>query len=122
MLWDFNSISDTVKYIFDNNQDLYQKTYYYLTYANSNNWKYNKDKERFELELNVAGYSKKEIEVIKDDNYLKIVCNSDKYGSKDFKYLLPNNIEKIKIELENGILLVYGYLSENKKPKKIEWD
>lgn len=93
------------------------------------------DENKFVIELAVAGFSREDINVVKEGNTLVVsgskgeqVLNYEYIhrgiSARDFKLMYPmaEHVEVLDAELKNGILSIYleRRLPEEKKPKQID--
>lgn len=64
-------------------------------------------KDYYATNINIAGYSKDEVVIEYIPNYLIIVCENNKLGTKIAKILIPDNIDykSIRAYLKNGLLI-----------------
>jgi HSP20 family protein len=81
---------------------------------------YQESDEDYNIELNVAGVSKENIDVSVDGGVLKI---NAKEGNKNYfkSYLVPSKADKdsILVKYENGMLYIKFTKREEEKSKKI---
>jgi molecular chaperone IbpA len=91
------------------------------------------DNDRYEIQLAVAGFSKKDVEVVKQDQVLTISGSKSSeeeqtfihkgIGARNFKhtFALENYVEVKSASLEDGILTISleREVPEEKKPQKI---
>ncbi len=94
------------------------------------------DENRYIVELAVAGFSKEEIEITRQDGSLKIVGNKQHEDMGQATYLhrgiatrsfsksitIADTVEVHSSEIKDGILRIglINIIPENKKPKRIE--
>lgn len=127
---EFTSLLDTSDFFVDD---------FFLKGSNIPPMNVKETKNTFELEFSVPGFSKNEIEVVMENDFLKVFAHKSEeieeddegYTRQEFnyreferKFKLPDNVdtnEKVKAHYSHGILKLTLPLKEEvkEKPKKI---
>ena len=89
------------------------------------NTSYKEKDNQFQIEIDAPGFSKKDLGVTVEEDFLNIKGKVDVGGRKrdiDKKYKLPENVDKTKMSacLKNGILSIVIPKKEKRKKLSIE--
>ena len=89
------------------------------------NTSYKEKDNQFQIEIDAPGFSKKDLGVTVDEDFLNVKGKVDVGGRKrdiDKKYKLPENVDKTKMSacLKNGILSITIPKKEKRKKLSIE--
>lgn len=69
--------------------------------------------------VNVAGYSKGDINVTQEGEYVNIIAENKKFGKKSYQFYLPSGYDIKSVKYHEGIL-EFTFDGQSKKSKKIE--
>lgn len=105
-----------------NFESLFDQAFDRLELSYSSRLKLDEDEGNYYLNLDLPGYSQKDLKVTVEDYILTVKANNNKKGQTNREISLWDGIdfEKVKGKLEDGVLTVTLPKLEKVKPKRVE--